>query len=105
MKNGNTWTQRGEYQTLGSIGGKRGGPVGGGGGEGLPGEKCQIWVKGRKQTKHTAMCVPMQLYCMLCSCTPKPKIQKKIKKKNSKVKAIKFFNTLKKKKEKKKAIT
>ena len=30
-------------------------------GEGLPGEKCQIWVKGRKAAKHTAMCVPMQL--------------------------------------------
>ena len=26
--------KKGEYQTLGSIGGKRGGPVGGGGGEG-----------------------------------------------------------------------
>ena len=30
MKNENTWTQGGEYFTLGSIGGKRGGPVEGG---------------------------------------------------------------------------
>ena len=31
--------------------------------------------EGEKQTKHTAMCVPTQLSCMLCSCTPKPEIQ------------------------------
>ena len=29
------------------------------------------WVKGRRVEKHTAMCVPLQLSCMLCSCTPK----------------------------------
>ena len=29
MKNENTWTQGREYQTLGSIGGKRGGTAGG----------------------------------------------------------------------------
>ena len=34
MKNENAWTQREEYSTLGSIGGKWEGPVGGGGGEG-----------------------------------------------------------------------
>ena len=34
MNNENTWTQGGEHYTLGSIGGKMGGPVGGGGGEG-----------------------------------------------------------------------
>ena len=35
MKNENTWTNGREYQTLGSIGGKRGGTAGGGGaGEG-----------------------------------------------------------------------
>ena len=33
------------------------------------------WVKGRKEAKHTAMCVPTQLYCMLSTCTPKPKMQ------------------------------
>ena len=64
----------------GVYSGERGGPVGGGGGEGLPGEKYQMWMKVKKQTKHTAMCVPMQLYCMLCTCIPKPKMQLKKKK-------------------------
>ena len=31
--------------------------------------------EGVKKRKHTAMCVPTQLSCMLCSCTPKPIIQ------------------------------
>ena len=44
-------------------------------GERKHGEKCQMWVKGRRKEKHTAMCVPTQLSYMLCSCTPKPKIQ------------------------------
>ena len=30
-------------------------------------------------SKHTAMCVPMQLSCTFCTCTPKPKMQLKIK--------------------------
>ena len=47
----------------------------GGAGEGYPGEKLQMWVKGRKETKHTAMCVPMQLSCTFGTCTPKPKMQ------------------------------
>ena len=34
MNNENTWTQGRKYQTLGSIGGKRGGTVRGGAGEG-----------------------------------------------------------------------
>ena len=34
MNNENTWTQGKEYYTLGSIGGNRGGAVGGGAGEG-----------------------------------------------------------------------
>ena len=51
-----------------------------GAGEGQPGEKCQMWVKGWKAAKHTAMCVPMQLSCMFCTCTPKPKTQLKKKK-------------------------
>ena len=38
-----------------------------------------MWVKGRKEAKHTAMCVPMQLSCMFCTCTPKPKMQLKKK--------------------------
>ena len=35
MKNKNTWTQGREYQTLGSIGGKRGGTAAGGGWVGI----------------------------------------------------------------------
>ena len=34
LSNENTWTQGGEHYTLGSIGENRGGPVGGGAGEG-----------------------------------------------------------------------
>ena len=42
---------------------------------GIAWEKCQMWVKGRKTANHTATCVPMQLSCMFCTCTPKPKMQ------------------------------
>ena len=35
MKNEKTWTQGGEYYTLGSIGGKRGGTAAGGSGGGI----------------------------------------------------------------------
>ena len=73
FNNENTWTQGGKHHTPGTVVGS--GPRGGGGGEGLPGEKCQMWVKGRKQTKHTAICVPMQISCMFCTCTLKPKMQ------------------------------
>ena len=75
MNNENTWTQGREHYTLGSIVGNRGGTTAGGAGEGLPGEKCQMWVKWRKAAKHTATCVPMQLSCMFCTCIPKPKMQ------------------------------
>ena len=71
-------TERGVLNT-GVYRGERGGPVGGGGGEGLPGEEYQMWVKGRKQTKHTAMCVPMQQSCMIFTCTPEPKLHLKNK--------------------------
>ena len=39
------------------------------------GEKCQIYVMGRKAANHTAMCVPMQQSCMFSTCTLKPKMQ------------------------------
>ena len=52
--------------------GQRGGE---GAGEGQPGEKLQMWVKGKREAKHRGMCVPMQLSCMFCTCTPKPKMQ------------------------------
>ena len=35
-----------------------------------------MWVKERKEA-NTATCVPMQLSCMFCTCTPKPKMQLK----------------------------
>ena len=31
--------------------------------------------EGEEGKNHTATCVPMQLSCMFCSCTPKPKMQ------------------------------
>ena len=79
MNNENTWTQGGEHYTLGSIG--NGGGIGErqrwGSWGGIAWEKCQMWVKGRKAAKHTAMCVPMQMSYMFCTCTPKPKMQLK----------------------------
>ena len=45
-----------------------------------------MWVKGRKAAKHTAMCIPMQLSCMFCTCTPKPKMQLKKRRKKNKIK-------------------
>ena len=74
-KNENTRTQGREYYTSGSIGGNGEGQWGRGAGEGKPGEKCQMWVRGRKAAKHTSVCVPMQLFCTFCTCTPKPKMQ------------------------------
>ena len=44
-----------------------------------------MWVKGRKAAKHTAMYVPMQQSCMICTCTPEPKVQLKKKKKIKKI--------------------
>ena len=87
LNNENTWTQGGEHNTPGSIGGNRGGTAGeGGAGEGWHGEKCQMWVKGKKTANHTAMCVPRQLSCMFCTCTPKPKMQfKKTKRKSNRL--------------------
>ena len=38
-----------------------------------------MWVKGRKGAKHIAMCIPLQLSFMFCTCTPKPKHNKKFK--------------------------
>ena len=63
----------------GLLGGNRG-RTAGGAGEGQHGEKCQMWVKERKAAKHTAMCVPMQLSCVFCTCTPNLKCIKKKKK-------------------------
>ena len=59
----------------GSVLGNRGGTVGGGSwGEIAWGEMPDIG-EGEEGSKSHAMCVPMQLSCMLFTCTPKPKMQ------------------------------
>ena len=74
MNNENTWTQGGEHYTLGSIGGNRG-RSGGGSWGGIAWGEMPDGVKGRKAANHTATCAPMQLSCMFCTCTSKPKMQ------------------------------
>ena len=66
--------RKGSIKHWGLLGGK--GRAGGGGrGGGIAwGEKPNVG-EGEKKRKHTAMCVPMQLSCMFCTCTPKPKMQ------------------------------
>ena len=66
--------REGSTKHWGLLGGKGEGQCGGSWG-GIAWEKCQMCVKGRKEAKHTAMCVPMQLSCMFCTCAPKPKMQ------------------------------
>ena len=47
------------------------------------GEMPDVGDGGMEAAKHTAMCVPMQQSCMICTCTPEPKVQfKKNKKRN-----------------------
>ena len=75
--------REGSTKHWGLLGGKGEGQGWGGAREGQPGGKCQMWAKGRKEAKHTAMCVSMQLSCMFCTCTPKPKMQQKILKKRT----------------------
>ena len=68
FNNENTWTQEGKYHIPGPVGewgDKRGLALG----------EIPNVGEGEKKRKHTAMCVPTQLSCMLCSCTPKPIIQ------------------------------
>ena len=79
MNNENTWTQGREHYTLGSIGGNRGGTAGGELGRDSLGRNAKCGRRGGRQ-QNTAMCVPMQLPCMFCTCTPKPKMQLKKKK-------------------------
>ena len=57
--------------------GARGGTVGRWGGwEGITwGEMPDIGDGGMEATNHIAMYVPMQQSCMICTCTPEPKVQ------------------------------
>ena len=48
---------------------------GGGWGERTWGEMPDIGDAGMEAANHTAMYVPMQQPCMICTCTPEPKIQ------------------------------
>ena len=64
------------WSPLGGIGeGQWGGELG----RDSNGEKCQMWVKGRKTANHTATCVPMQLSCMFCTIPQNLKCNKKKK--------------------------
>ena len=74
LKNDNTWTQEEEHHTLGPVGGGEGQWEGEVGRDSL-GRNAKCGWRGSRKEKHTAMCVPTQLSYMLCSCTPKPKIQ------------------------------
>ena len=76
LNNENTWSQRGEHQTLGSVGGSRGGTAGVWGGWGgiTWGEMPDIGDGEMEAANYIAMYVPMQQSCMMCTCTPEPKV-------------------------------
>ena len=52
---------------------------GGWGGQGgiTWGEMPGVGDRGMEAANHIAMCVPMQQSCLICTCTPEPKVQKK----------------------------
>ena len=56
MKNENTWTQGWEYQTLGSIGGKRGGKAAGGWGRIAWGEMPNVGEGEEGSKTHCHVC-------------------------------------------------
>ena len=74
INNENKWTQKGtshtgvHYRGLGREGGRQGG-------RDNMGEMSGIGDGGMEAANHLAMNVPMQLSCMFCTCTPKPKLQ------------------------------
>ena len=67
--------REGSTKHWGLLGGKGEGQWQGGSWGGITWGEMPNVGEGEKKRKHTAMCVPMQLSCMLCSCTPKPIIQ------------------------------
>ena len=75
LNNENIWTQGGEHHILESVVGKWRDSRAWGVGERHLGDKCQIYVMGRRAGNHTATCVPMQQSCMFFTCAPKPKMQ------------------------------
>ena len=79
LNNENTWTQGREHHILGSVEGAKGGTAvdGGGRGEITWGEMPDVGDEGTEAANHIATCVPMQQSCMICTCTPEPKVQLK----------------------------
>ena len=79
LKNENTWTQGGEHHTLGSVARGKGGTMGWWGGRGgiTWGEMPDVGDGGMEAANHIAMCVLMQQSCIICTCTPEPKVQLK----------------------------
>ena len=76
LNNENTWTQGGEYHSLWSVVGGRGGTVGVGRvGSDNEGRNTRYRWWGMKAANRLAMYVPMQQSCMICMCTPEPKVQ------------------------------
>ena len=62
------------------LAGSKGGTAGAGwGGRGgiTWGEMSNVGDGGMEAANHIATCVPMQQSCMICTCTPEPKVQKK----------------------------
>ena len=93
MNNESTWTQGGEHHTLGSVGGGQGRDSGDWGDWGgiMWGEMPDVGDREMEAVNHIAMYVPMQQSCMICTCTPEPKVQPKKIKKNNKNK-IQFLS-------------
>ena len=69
LNNENTWTQGGEHHTLGCVAGwkPRGGIT--------LGEIPNVGDGGMETANRIAIYVPMQQSCMVCTCTPEPKVQ------------------------------
>ena len=70
---------------MGSVGGGKGGTLGGwaGWGEITWGEMPDVDDRRMEATNHTATCVRMQQSYIICTCTPEPKVQLKKKKKTT----------------------
>ena len=68
---------RGASHTGVSLGGRREGQQQGMGCRGgiKWGEKPDVGDRGMEAANHIVMCVPMQQSCMICTCTPEPKVQ------------------------------
>ena len=84
LNNENTWTQGGEHHTLGSVGGLGQGQqrVGRLGRDNI-GRNVRYRWWGMEAANHIAMCIPMQQSCIICTCTPEPKVPLKEKKKKT----------------------